>query len=100
MQTKFTILLAAGIFFAAATQAQNHQFNSNENPSSYNNAYRYDRLDNRHGRYDLRNDRRDRYSDRRFENRRDEYRGRPYFRQDRQDSYRESRDFHSHGNRW
>ena len=100
MHTKFTILLAAGLFFAAGTKAQSHEFNNHENPSTYNNGYRNDRLDNRHDRNGLRNDRRNMYFDRRYDNRRDQYQGRRYFRQDRRDSYRDRRNFHSYRNHW
>ena len=58
MSTKFTILIAAGLFFAVATQAQGRgNFDRRD-------AY-HDRMDIRHDRMDMRHDRRDIRYDRR-----------------------------------
>jgi len=51
MKTKFTLLIIAGLFFAAGTQAQGRNFDNNHRRDLYKSDFRHERHDD----FDYRN---------------------------------------------
>ncbi len=45
MKTKFTLLIIAGLFFAAGTQAQDRSYENDNHNDGYRNDFRYERRD-------------------------------------------------------